>query len=687
MATITSIASGYWSNPQIWDSGTVPADGDSVIVATGHTVTFDVDQSNFANGLAGLTINGTLKIPSQAEDPNMPNTVVLKVNANIAGSGSFLIGSPDYPITYPQRAQVMLNGGIVTAIFNAYGERRSPLWDYLAQDSHQGSYTIVLQNGLPLRAGDLIAIGRSDVRWSWGESPGERGAHTVAAYDPQTKTVTLNEPLTQTRSGTGARACLVVLLTRQIVITKYGNVYTAAIHGSGRTVEGVLFQHPDGAVVWSSVVAHSSTFNYCAHAGWQGNAVFFGGSNYNIDHHTGFTSLGNNFTRSIRGTNAITNSALINSVDGILWAESVTASLSLNNVHSQNSPVFDVCWGSIYNITQTIQNCVIKNASRMCYFSADAQGSFKITISDVLLVDTPLCCGSPIASLTLSCENLTVYYFLTNYDYYPFNWSSGGQIFIKNANIQHSAAGKNAYLAYGNAATAWFVGCSISGVAGQFLGFQNGGCKFINCSVDGANGPLINNQSNGISEIINLGTNAYYRPTLFVPDVPEQLWMNRVIVKGLTVAGTQYPYAFEHIFPHGYAKNRWDASTPDYQTFDFYLTQSQFAGQPIWLEAKVMTSQAITVAGTITQLGQNESVKVQIFRETKEPLYGDTPDYEQTYTAAGDINISWTPPSYGQWIIRILTYPQQTTNPITIAKLLIAGVINYIVEPLEIDIS
>jgi len=57
VATITSVASGNWSNPATWDSG-IPVDNDTVIIAAGHTVVFDVDQSAFANGMAGVTITG-----------------------------------------------------------------------------------------------------------------------------------------------------------------------------------------------------------------------------------------------------------------------------------------------------------------------------------------------------------------------------------------------------------------------------------------------------------------------------------------------------------------------------------------------------------------------------------------------------------------------------------------------------
>lgn len=59
MATRTSVGSGRWSDAATWDTG-VPADGDTAVIAAGHTVIFDADQSAFATGVI-LTINGTLQ--------------------------------------------------------------------------------------------------------------------------------------------------------------------------------------------------------------------------------------------------------------------------------------------------------------------------------------------------------------------------------------------------------------------------------------------------------------------------------------------------------------------------------------------------------------------------------------------------------------------------------------------------
>jgi hypothetical protein len=670
MPTFTSVKSGYWNDPTVWDRNAVPADGDSVTVSAGHTVTFNVNQSGFATGLAGLTINGTLKIPSQAEDPSMPNTVVLKVNANIAGSGSFLIGSPTQPITYPQVVRILVNGTITVATFNCYGEQRSPLWDYLAQDAAAGATTIVLQNGLPLRSGDIIAIGRSDIVGSWTESGTARGLHTVASYNAATKTATLNEALTHARSGTGVRSCLVILLSRQIVISKYGANNVTLLSGSGRTIQGVLFQSESGATVHSLTTATSSSFTYSSHIGFVGiNGAFHTVSGITLDNHTAYSSGGNASFRDPSGTNQITNSAFINAIYSIFWFTTPSSTWTLNNIHLQNYPAFYSSGSGTINYT--LQQCTCKNASLVTFHATFGTGLYTLTLSDVTLVDGSLLGSGPAATVIANISNIQMYGYLAS-DYFAVG-QVVGMVVVKNLIGEHNNTARRITLAGGRADNVVFINCSLSGY-GNGLGHDGAAdCKYISCSLGNAFNPIIQNHLSGVSEIINLSTNAYYRPTLRVPSVADQLWTNRIIVKGLTVGATSHPKAFEHLFPHGYVKNRWDAATPDYATFDFLLTQSSFTGQPIWLEYQVFTSDPIRVAGTISQLGTGESVKVQIFSSEKEPLYGDTPDFEQTYTATGDIAVNWTPTDKRTWIVRVLAYLQQTTNPITIANLQVAG--------------
>jgi hypothetical protein len=592
----------------------------------------------------------------------------LKVNANIAGTGSFLIGSSSYSINYPQWTRILVNGTITVANFHCYGEQRSPLWDYLAQDAPTGATTIVLQNGLPLRSGDIIAIGRSDIVGHWTESSTARGLHTVASYNAATKTVTLNEALTHVRSGTGVRACLVILLSRQIVISKYGTNNVTLLSGSGRTIQGVLFQTESGAAVHSLTTATSSSFTYSSHIRFGGdNTAFLHVSGITLDNYTAYG--GQAITRDPSGTNQVTNSAFINYIYGFHLSLGASSTFILENIQLQNCPALHSAgFGSI---TYTLQQCTCKNASLLTFHFANATGVYTFTISDVTLVDGSLVGSAPAATVIANISNIQMHGYLAN-DYFAVG-QVVGMVVVKNLIGAHNNTARRITLAGSRADNVVFINCSLSGY-GNGLGHNGAAdCKYISCSLANAFNPIIQNHPSGVSEIINLSTNAYFRPTLRVPPVADQLWTNRIIVKGLTVAGNQHPKAFEHLFPHGYVKNRWDAATPDYTTFDFLLTQSGFAGQPIWLEYQVFTADPIRVTGTITHLGTNESVKVQIFSAGKEPLYGDTPDFERTYTATGNIDISWTPPSAGTWIVRVLAYLQQTMNPITIQNLQVAG--------------
>ena len=87
MATRTSVGSGNWSAAGTWDTG-VPADTDTVVIASGHTVVFDVDQSAFGTGIGDLTINGTLNV-STAVSTNMRITAAKAIR----GTGTFNIGT------------------------------------------------------------------------------------------------------------------------------------------------------------------------------------------------------------------------------------------------------------------------------------------------------------------------------------------------------------------------------------------------------------------------------------------------------------------------------------------------------------------------------------------------------------------------------------------------------------------
>jgi len=84
VSTITSngTGGGNWSATATWAGSVVPVNGDDVVIAANDTVTFDVDQSGFANGIAGITLNAGAKIVVSTS----AGTYCLKTSATITSS-------------------------------------------------------------------------------------------------------------------------------------------------------------------------------------------------------------------------------------------------------------------------------------------------------------------------------------------------------------------------------------------------------------------------------------------------------------------------------------------------------------------------------------------------------------------------------------------------------------------------
>lgn len=92
--TKTSAGSGNWSSSSTWSPAGEPANGDDVIIASGHTVIINVT----TNAVSGITINGTLTIGNSSTNRAVTVSGNVVVNAggvfNTAGNGgnSLLIG-------------------------------------------------------------------------------------------------------------------------------------------------------------------------------------------------------------------------------------------------------------------------------------------------------------------------------------------------------------------------------------------------------------------------------------------------------------------------------------------------------------------------------------------------------------------------------------------------------------------
>lgn len=196
MASYTATQDGLWSQASTWGGSGVPGNGDTVTIPAGRTVTFDVDQSSFASGLAGLTVNGVLSWKTDT-------VTYLKMATDkvIGGTGTLQVGRPDNRIQRPAqgsqvRATIKLQGSnskITTPNIYAYGWDERLNRTTLAANASAGATQVVLSEDMNLQAGDQILIGAGTVNDYMTESA--KGVYTVSSYDKSTRTVTLTGAL------------------------------------------------------------------------------------------------------------------------------------------------------------------------------------------------------------------------------------------------------------------------------------------------------------------------------------------------------------------------------------------------------------------------------------------------------------------------------------------------------------
>jgi len=104
VATLTSVKSGNWSDPTVWDLNRLPAAGDQVVIASGHTVTYDVVEGSTNDIILGSSSNpsaididiyGTLQFNTSATQP-----LRLRFNGYIRlrSTGKLIVGTPSNPM-------------------------------------------------------------------------------------------------------------------------------------------------------------------------------------------------------------------------------------------------------------------------------------------------------------------------------------------------------------------------------------------------------------------------------------------------------------------------------------------------------------------------------------------------------------------------------------------------------------
>ena len=272
-----NVSSGLWSVGSNWSPTGVPVNLDTVTIPAGTACTFDVDQSSWANGLGGLTINGELNFDTT-------NTKKwLKMAGGINGTGKMYVGTEANPIPAPgswagpgdATVTIQFNGNYsITSLstLEFWGDQRRPGFPIASKPDN---YTIVLStaDGDPgdwLRANDIVAISNSTVR---GSVSTKHETFIVDSYNPTTRTIILNSSTPLTRAvNQNSDTDYVVLLSHNI--KALGNGANTFSNINGVIAAGVFFANNSRALTGTNCRA-----SYCSVWADSGIAAYYGIAN------------------------------------------------------------------------------------------------------------------------------------------------------------------------------------------------------------------------------------------------------------------------------------------------------------------------------------------------------------------------------------------------------------------------
>jgi hypothetical protein len=187
--TVTSVASGLWSNAATWSTKKVPAADDMVLIKSGHAITYDAVSDD---ALKCIDIEGHLGFKTDT-------TTRLKVGTlDVLAGGMLEVGTEQAPIAPAVRAEIVIadqdldplddveqfgTGLIGQGVVRMHGAPLQPTFIRLAAEPLKGQSTLTTEaavNGW--HAGDRLVI--PDTRQLRATERGEN-------YDPQWEELTI----------------------------------------------------------------------------------------------------------------------------------------------------------------------------------------------------------------------------------------------------------------------------------------------------------------------------------------------------------------------------------------------------------------------------------------------------------------------------------------------------------------
>lgn len=252
MPTITSngTGGGLWSAGATWVGGSAPVDNDTVVIASGDTVTYETDMSDagtWPNGIAGITITGTLKLSRSTS-----GYLKIKAATTIAGAGTFDCGASSsdaipfavkHTITGGAAWYIQGSGGLTMTVYAAEPAIKTIL---LSGDEAIGQTVLSVDTDI---TGDIWADGDT-IRIDDINKAQESEERVIAAGGRAAGTITVTAGLTAAKS-TGA---VVSLCSRNVKFIGVGAAgYIAQNFASGKlTIAGGQWYTATYRVIYNS---------------------------------------------------------------------------------------------------------------------------------------------------------------------------------------------------------------------------------------------------------------------------------------------------------------------------------------------------------------------------------------------------------------------------------------------------
>ncbi|MES1255244.1 MAG: G8 domain-containing protein, partial [Acidobacteriota bacterium] len=163
--TVTSVADGAWSNPATWSTKTVPAANDKVLVAAGHTVTYDAVSDA---AIQCIDLRGRLGFKTDA------STRLRVVDLTVMEGGVLEVGTPAAPVRPSVTAEIVIADRATDRVLDPAqvgtgiealgtvtmsGAPKSPTFARLAKEPLAGQRTLTFEQSVAAwKPGDRLVL-------------------------------------------------------------------------------------------------------------------------------------------------------------------------------------------------------------------------------------------------------------------------------------------------------------------------------------------------------------------------------------------------------------------------------------------------------------------------------------------------------------------------------------------------